>query len=301
MLGVGRRVVVRRPESNPAFTSPDDAVVVHSFRESLELGLDLAVVCNPTSLHVATARQYAAAGIPVLVEKPLAPRLAEAERLAQEADASGASAGMTYCMRYHPAYALARKSICQGKLGTIERASAWFESYLPDWHPWEDYRRSYAALAELGGGVLPTLDHEIDFVHWCFGPPVSSSGISTRSGTLEIDVDDAAQITMNYPGHAVEIRLSLCQPERRRGFEFVGRQAALRFSFDGQRLELYKAGSVAEVLWHEPAFDLNTIYSAMLREALEAIATGLAPPISLAAGVDALRVIEAVRSSGFPA
>jgi predicted dehydrogenase len=289
-LGVHRRFVVRRRESpNPAFLPPEDVIVVHSIRESIASGIDLAVVCNPTSLHVATAREFVAAGIPVLIEKPLAAHFSEADLFVREVNDSGARAGMLYCMRYHPAYALARNYVSQGRLGRIVRAKVWFESYLPDWHPWEDYRESYAARSELGGGVLPTLDHEIDFINWCFGPLAECSGMTTRSGKLDIDVNDTAQLTMHYADHEVEVQLSFAQPARRRGFEFVGCEGTLRFSFEEQRLELAD-GANATLLCHEPDFDLDLMYLALLRGALEAIAEGRPMPIPLDAGLDALRV-----------
>ncbi|HEV3004561.1 MAG TPA: Gfo/Idh/MocA family oxidoreductase, partial [Pirellulales bacterium] len=154
---------------------------------------------------------------------------------------------------------------------------------------------SYAARAELGGGVLPTLDHEIDFINWCFGPPVSISGTSSRSGRLDIDVEDTAHIMMHYPGHAVEIRLSIAERERRRGFEFGGTEGTLRFSFEQQRLDL-SAGASDKLVWHEPEFDLNLIYLAMLRDALEAIMAGRPMPIPIGAGLDALRVASCGRA-----
>jgi predicted dehydrogenase len=241
-------------------------------------------------MHVPTARLFVAAKIPVLIEKPLAGRLSQAEQFARKVELRSANIGMAYCMRYHPAYALAREYLVQGRLGRIGYAQAWFESYLPDWHPWEDYRQGYAARAELGGGVLPTLDHEIDFILWCFGLPADFSTTTSRSGKLDADVDDEAQLTLRYPGHEVEIRLSICQPRRTRGFEFVGDRGSLRFSFEGQCLEFASSEKRADVLWHEPTFDVNVIYEAMLRDALDAIAAGRPLPIPVRAGIDALRI-----------
>ncbi|HWB13720.1 MAG TPA: Gfo/Idh/MocA family oxidoreductase [Pirellulales bacterium] len=291
-LGIRRPIVVRRRESaNPAFIPPDDAVVLHSVDQAIDSGVDLAIVCNPTSLHVATARQFVTAGLPVLIEKPIAARLDEAEPFVRETESAAATAGMAYCMRHHPAYALAQAYLSQARLGHIVHAQAWFESYLPDWHPWEDYRQSYAARADLGGGVLPTLDHEIDFILWCFGLPAGYFTATSRSGTLDADVDDEARVAMRYDGYEVEIRLSICQPQRRRGFEVIGDQGTLRFSFEQQRLELLtRTGAGDKVLWHEPAFDLNLMYEAMLRDVLEAVAAGRPMPIPVRAGLEALRV-----------
>jgi predicted dehydrogenase len=202
-LGVGQRWVVRRPEgSNPAFAPPPGVELVHSDQEVIAAGLDLAIICNPTALHVVTAEKYVAAGIPILVEKPLcAPGQEEAAaRLVTLAHQRGAAAGIAYCLRYHPAYRLAHDIVTSGGLGPLLSAKAWFESYLPDWHPWEDYRQSYAARADLGGGVLPTLDHEIDFMNWCLGDPIEVAGEMRNSGTLGIDVPDTASVFLSYAG-----------------------------------------------------------------------------------------------------
>ncbi|HET6881980.1 MAG TPA: Gfo/Idh/MocA family oxidoreductase [Pirellulales bacterium] len=298
-LGVARRVIVRRQHAaNPAFTSPVDALVVHSVQQSIAAGIDLAIVCNPTSLHIATAREYLASGVAVLVEKPLAGELAEAERFVADAELSGVPAGMAYCLRYHPAYLLAHEYVCRGELGRMERVRAWFESYLPEWHPWEDYRQSYAARAELGGGVLPTLDHEIDFINWCFGPPPTTRGVSSRSGLLDADVDDEATLTMHYGSFESEIRLSLSQRDRRRGFEMVGSEATLSFSFEQQLLRLARRETGREeILWHEPEFDLNRMYLGLLDDALSAVAARRQMPVPLWTGLHALRVAAAVQRS----
>lgn len=291
-LGISRPRIIRRRESaNRVFTPPDDALVLHSVRESIEAGTDLAIVCNPTSQHVATAREFVAARIPVLIEKPLAARLDVAELFVREEESTRANVGMAYCMRYHPAYALAREYLSEGRLGRIVHAKAWFESHLPDWHPWEDYRQSYAARAELGGGVLPTLDHEVDFILWCLGLPADCSTNTSRSGKLDIDVDDEADVNMRYRECEVEIRLSLCQPQRRRGFEFVGDEGTLRFSFERQHLELSSSTrGQNQILWHQPAFDINLMYEAMLRDNLEAVAAGRPLPIGVRDGLEALRI-----------
>lgn len=306
-LGVGRRVIVRRSSgANPAFAPPDDALVVHSVRDSIAAGVDLAIVCNPTSMHVAVARQYLAAGVAVLIEKPLAAEVAEAERFffssfaARKNELSRSerrqNVGMAYCLRYHPAYALAHEYIQRQALGQLQHAHARFESYLPDWHPWEDYRRSYAARHDLGGGVLPTLDHEIDFVHWCLGSPKSVTGVVSRSGLLDADVNDTARLVLQYEGHAAEIVLSIAERERRRDFEFVGNKASLVFSFERQHLRLVDHQRQSEkTLWHQPDYDVNRMYLALLDDALKALEAGEPLPIPVSAGLDALRIAMGAR------
>lgn len=297
-LGVERLTVVRRAfGANPAFQPPPGAAVVHSAAEALSRGLDAAIICNPTSAHASTALEFLAAGAAVLVEKPISHRLDEAEQLAAEARRSGTRAGMAYVMRYHPAYCMTREMVASGKLGRVLYAKAWFEAYLPDWHPWEDYRQGYAARRELGGGALPTLDHEIDFLNWCFGEPDFAAGWTGRSGALEADADDWATLFAHYRGGVVASgAFSLCRRDRSRGFELIGEQASLSFRFETGKLELLH-GAQRQTLWDGAEYDLNEAYLGMLRHYLEALVEGRATPIDLEAGVHALRVAASVQAA----
>lgn len=299
-LGVAQRVVVRRAQgANAAFEPPAGVAVAHSSQEAFALGLDAAIICNPTSLHVETALAYLDAGAAVLVEKPIAHRLDQATELVDAAAHLGVCAGMAYVMRYHPAYRLARNAIAAGRLGRVLYAKVWFEAYLPDWHPWEDYRLGYAARRELGGGALPTLDHELDFLNWCLGTPERAGGLSGRSGALEMDVDDWAALSIRYPGGVTASgTFSLCRRDRSRGFEFVGERATLRFSFEKGRLELLRgAEREAEPLWDDAGYDLNDAYLELLRDFLEALVDPLRPaPVPLEAGLHALRLAAAAEA-----
>jgi predicted dehydrogenase len=309
-LGVSRRVIVRRQSSaNPAFAPPADVRIVHSDRQAIEAGIDLAIVCNPTALHPATAETYLVAGIPVLIEKPLcAPGDEEAAaRLASAAREQGCFAGMAYCLRYHPAYRLAHEIVTSGGLGRLRSARAWFESYLPDWHPWEDYRQSYAARAELGGGVLPTLDHEIDFLNWCLGEPVKITGWQSNSGTLEIEVPDRASLSLTYGGPVTaDVSLSFCRRERSRGFEFLGQDGTLRFDWQQATLQRVAASGACQVLWCEPDYEVNHMYEAGLDDFLHAVVGRIAnqscvqsighAPVPLAAGLATARICHTVKA-----
>jgi predicted dehydrogenase len=300
ILGVTRTSIVRRPTGiNPAFVPPSDVTVVHSVGDALAAGLDLAIVCNPTNLHVQTAREIIAAGVAVLVEKPLSDDLPAAEFLADEVVRTGAWAGMAYSLRYHPAYRLARETLLAGGIGRVAYAKAWFESYLPGWHPWEDYRQSYAARSDLGGGALPTLDHEIDFLNWCLGRPQCAVGMSANSQTLATDADDVATVTARYSsGVLANAVLSLCRREASRGFEFVGSQGTLRMEFEAGRLQLLtEPERQADVLWQKADYDLNVMYLEMLRDVLSTLTFGNPPPVPLQAGLDALRVATGYRAT----
>lgn len=298
-LGITRPLVVRRPRPNPAFAPPSTAEVVGSPRAAIDRGLDWAIVCVPTSLHVETALEFVERGVPVLMEKPVAHRLADAERL-NEVARTQAPVGMAYCLRWHPAYALAQGVIRSGRLGRLWRADAWSLSNLPDWHPWEDYRQSYAARRALGGGVLPTLDHEIDFLLWCLGDPQSVHGRSWRSGLLEIDCDDRAELALDYDGGlTATVTLSMCDPARRRGFRFEGAGGSLSYDFQTECLLFTANGQPPTELFAGSGYDVSQMYRAMLADVLTARRHGHWP-VELAAGLTALRVMSEVQTDSPP-
>jgi predicted dehydrogenase len=223
--------------------------------------------------------------------------------LQQAAQRRGVLVGMAYCLRFHPAYGLARKEILKGQIGRPLAADAWFDSFLPDWHPWEDYRQSYAARRDLGGGVLPTLDHEIDFLNWCFGQPVQVRGFTHRSPFLEADADDLARLDLRYawrPGtggeHEIDARieLSLSRQERRRGFLVRGEDGSIEFDMQDGRLTLYRDRGCQQILWDGRGYDINQMYLDLLSALLRAVSSGLPLPVPLEAGLAALEVMSEV-------
>jgi len=304
-LGVTDVIVVRRPDRpNPAFQPPPAARIVNGNAEAVAAGLDFAIICNPTRLHVDTAAFYLNAGVAVLVEKPISDRVDDARRLVEQQHRGTAAARMAYCMRYHPAYAAARKALCAGTIGRVLYAKAWFETYLPAWHPWEDYRQSYAARKDLGGGALRTNDHEIDFLDWCLVTPRDVMGHSGRSGAIEIDADDHATALIRYQeGPVANVSLSLCRKDRSRGFEFIGDQGALAYDWENLQLRL-KTGkdSDSSVLLDFRGRDFAEMYVDMLKDFLGVVAGGSGNPAlaGLECGLSAIDVCCRAESHTFP-
>ena len=78
------------------------------------------------------------------------------------------------------------------------RLQVHFGEYLPAWHPWEDYRKGYAARADLGGGVVLTQCHSLDYLPWLVGPVEAAWGMAAKLSDLEVDVDDTAEIGLAF-------------------------------------------------------------------------------------------------------
>lgn len=297
-LGVEQMTVVRRPESNSHFQVADGVQVVHSLPDAFAEKPDFAIICNPSHLHAQTAIECLEAGLHVLIEKPLGKEIGPAERkLAEIAQQSDRICAMAYCMRYHPAYQAAYRCIKDGKIGRCLYAKAWFEGYLPDWHPWEDYKQSYAGLKEQGGGVLRTLDHEMDFLNWVLGPAESAFGNAINTGGIGIQADDLAMYLMHHPNNVIsQVTTSFCRKPQSRGFEFVGTDGALGFRMETGVLQ-HSSGPewVARDLLNVNDFDINQMYIDLIEDFFKAILknTGIAP-VELKAGQVSLNLIQMI-------
>lgn len=299
-LGVEQQIVVRRGTNpNPTFQPPPDARVVTSLEEALAQKPDLAIICTPTSLHAPAAIECLTASVPTLVEKPLADCVQSARQVAELAASTGVPAAMAYSLRYHPVYRAARQRLASGVDGTIRYAKAWFETFLPHWHPWEDYRQSYAARLDQGGGAARTLDHEIDFLNWCLGEPRRASGLAIATGALQSDADDVAALTLEYLGPvAAQLLLSLCRRPPARGFEFVSDAGTLVGNFAACTLEFCPPDGPVETVWSQPEYDLNDMYLDMLCDVLNDLIRGSGErnSVPVSAGVMTLQVSEACRT-----
>ena len=176
-----RRGNIEKEETRPLYdrssvtftTDPDELLA----RPEVEL----VSICTPTDTHVTLAEKALAAGKHVLVEKPLALRVVDAERLAAKAREAGRVCMPAMCMRFWPGWDWLRETVREGTYGPVRSAVFRRVGAPPSWSP--DF---YANAARTGGALFDLHVHDADFVRHCFGPPtaVSSTGTLDHATTL---------------------------------------------------------------------------------------------------------------------
>jgi predicted dehydrogenase len=253
------------------------------------------LVCTPPASHLAIAEQALAAGAHVFCEKPLAPSLDGVDRLLAQVDRSGRVLMMGMCYRFHPVIRRLREHVAAGSVGRLLAAHLWAGQYLPDWHPWADYRREYSAQRRLGGGVLLDSIHSLDTVRWALGEPVEVTGMLGKVSDLEIDTEDVAVAVLRLAsGALVEVHVDYLQRHGQSRTEVVGSDGNL--VVEGGGLRWRRTGDTA---WTEERFDadVNAMYSAELREFVECATTGRQPVACGREGRATLALAAAVRES----
>ena len=96
--------------------------------------------------------------------------------------------------RYTPTIMKVKELLETGLIGKVLSVRGEFSEYLPDWHPWEDYRSFYMAEKSQGGGSILDQSHIMDLIHYLFGGFKSVYAINTRISSLEINADDIAEM-----------------------------------------------------------------------------------------------------------
>lgn len=162
-------ILLYRVRNAPLKNSGRTYPTYNVLEEALGQGPSVALICNPTHLHVPTALRCAAAGCHLFIEKPLSHILDGIDELRQTLKSTGKHTMVGYMMRFHPCLLKAKDWMETGRIGRPVYARTQWGEYLPDWHPHEDYRASYAAQRSMGGGPALTLSHELDLLLWLFG------------------------------------------------------------------------------------------------------------------------------------
>lgn len=244
------------------------------------------VIATPTSAHLEGLLWAVDRGVHAFVEKPLASSSAGlAEQLAA-AEHAGLTVAVGYNLRFHPAVEVIANAVRGGRIGRVLSVRAEVGQYLPDWHPDEDYRGSYAARSELGGGALLTLSHELDCVRWIAGEVEDVRGLAARVSSLELDVDDVAELVCRHVAGAISsIHMDLLDRNYNRRSRWVGESGTIDWEWGGP-VRLVPEG---EVLWMHEEGALEASYVSELRDFTGAVADGRAARCS---GWDGLRTLE---------
>ncbi|MFH5822769.1 Gfo/Idh/MocA family protein [Georgenia sp. AZ-5] len=166
---------------------------------------DVAHVCTPHHQHVPVALDLLDAGVHVLIEKPLAHTLEDAQRLVEAAEHSSARIGVCFQNRYNATSQAARQLIDSGQLGAVLGATAtvmWTRT--PDYYRAKPWRGKWRTAG--GGLLINQAIHTLDLVQWLVGDVVEVSGhAATRLYGDVIEVEDTAEMLLTHHGGARSI------------------------------------------------------------------------------------------------
>lgn len=271
--------------------------------------LDLVVVATPNRSHVPLAGQALAAGLAVVVDKPLAPTAAEARALIEAARRCGRLLTVFQNRRWDGDFLTVRRLLREGRLGAVHRFESRFERWRPV--PKPGWRQDPAP--EAAGGVLYDLgSHLIDQARVLFGAIESvyaELDCWSPGGTVE---DDAFVALTHVSGVRSQLWMSAVAAQAGPRFRVLGSGGAYaKFGLDGQE-EALRAGAQPDRpdwgveprgAWGrlgtdeaaQPVPGEAGAYPRFYRDLVHALREGGAPPVDPADALAGLEVIEAAR------
>ncbi len=260
-------------------------------------GLDGVVVGSPTAFHPAQTISALEAGLPVLLEKPVAKTAAEAHAMREAERRTGVPVLLGYTWRWWPPLARVRALLGDSAVGTLRHVQFHMSAHLADWHPWEPYQEFFMASAAQGGGALLDESHWIDLMIWLFGMPAELSGRVERISDLSIETDDNVDALAVYPdGLRVSLHLDLYGRPHEKYIRFIGEGGTLLWSADPNRLAI---GRQSAHVWEAEdfTFERNEMFMAVAREYLDVVTRRVSPSCTLTDGIKVMELIEAIRES----
>jgi predicted dehydrogenase len=216
--------------------------VFKSLEKSLDEKPDIGFITNETSLHVPTCIKLASRGIDLFIEKPLSNSDKEIKKMLKIVKNKKIVTLIGCNLRFNPFIQKIKELISTNQIGRIISIQVNCGTFLPDWHPYEDYRFSYAARKELGGGVILTVIHEIDYLYWFFGDVKEIFSISGKFSDLSLNVEDLSASLLRFKNNIIaELHLDYFQRPDSRSCKIIGTKGVIQWDEESNLVKLYNA------------------------------------------------------------
>ena len=314
LLGDDAEILAYRSRGQSPVLNPDMTVRpgadlettynIHSFTnldDALAERPDAVFVTNPNTLHVPVALAAARAGCHLFIEKPLSHSLDGVDELIELVDRKGLVALVACQFRFHPGLRLAKSLIDEGRLGQLAAVHIVNGEYLPDWHPYEDYRGTHPARRDLGGGCLRIQTHEFDYALWLFGMPKRVYAVGGHLSRLEVDVEDSVSVLMecHHEGRPLPIHIHLDYLQRppQRICEVVGDAGKVRYDYYADQVEFCDTATSTVQIHRFEGFDRNQMFLDELQHFLACLRGEEQPIVDLREGVRSLKISLAADAS----
>lgn len=260
---------------------------------------DAVIISNPTALHLDVAIPAAKAGCDLLMEKPISHNFERVDEFQKVVEQNKVNVLVGFQFRFHPTLRKIAQWLAEGRIGQPVSVNVHWGEYLPGWHPWEDFRKSYSARADLGGGVVNTLTHPIDYLHWLMGEADELAAMTANQSELGLEVEDTAAIMVRYSSGALgTIHLDYVQRPPRHALEIVGNCGTIGWENSTGVARLYRA---EYKLWEEvlpPAdFERNQLFLDEMSHFIQVAGGKESPCCTLQDGITALKMTDAIYRS----
>ena len=247
----------------------DGAKNYYNLQNALKEKPDIAFITTPTSLHIKYATKCAKAGCHLFIEKPLSHNQKDIKELINIVKKNNLITLMGCNMRFNPVIKKLKEKIYELDLKNIYSYRINCGSHLPDWRPNRDYKKTYSAKKEMGGGVILDLIHEIDYAYWLFGEIENLKSYSDHISNLKINTEDFAEIILKNKNNIIgNIHLNYYRLNAKRYIEIIAKDLLIEADLLNGKLNInYKNKNVT----YDFDFKRNYMYEKQMKYFLNCI------------------------------
>jgi predicted dehydrogenase len=267
---IGKQKKISLLKSDKFGIAPNEIEIPHGkylkFFNSLDQCLaekpDIGFITNETRYHVPTTMKLIGAGLDLFIEKPVSDSMIGLEKISKMIKQKRLITQIGCNFRFHPCIKKIRHLVQTKSIGRVISVQLEHGSYLPDYHPWEDYQYSYSAQKKLGGGVILSQIHDLDYLYWIFGDVNEVFAISGKFSDLQTDTEDFATITLRFKNNIIgHIHLDWFQRPYFRSCKIKGTDGMIYWDSDSNRVKLFNSKENKwNIILNAKNYQKNTMY-----------------------------------------
>ncbi|MBI2358173.1 MAG: Gfo/Idh/MocA family oxidoreductase [Deltaproteobacteria bacterium] len=220
------------------------------FDEAMAADPDVMIISTPPDLHMPYARIAAMNGKHFFTEASVVDNeMDEVITLCSGKDIVGVP---SCTMRFNSSVRVIRDLVCSGSVGSILAFTHHFGQYLPDWHPWEDYRSFYVAKRETGA-CREIVPFELVWLTWILGDVEKISCFKEKLSTLDLDIDDVYQVLLRFKHGALgSLLVDVISRVAYRSARFISETAVIEWVSSEKRVRVFQLEKGWWDEYHEP-------------------------------------------------
>lgn len=220
-------------------TIPEGINQIYYENEDIPTDYDIIFVTNPTNLHYDTVKKFSNHTKHMFIEKPVFDSL---EVNLSDLNLKTGHVYYVACpLRYTNVIQYIKNKV---NLNDVYSVRSICSSYLPEWRKGVDYRETYSAHKNQGGGVSIDLIHEWDYLMYLFGTPKQVYNLRGTFSNLEIDSDDLSVYIAKYPKLLMELHLDYFGRKNMREIQLFTKDDTIIADLTNSKIEFLKSNEI---------------------------------------------------------
>ena len=238
--------------------------------------IDIAFICTPSKFHVSEAIKLLKKNVHIFIEKPLGSSLKNINKLKKIIfNKPNIKTMMGFQLKFNPLILKLKQLIEINSIGKIYNIFIHHGEHINDFHPYEDYKVSYAAKKSLGGGVILTQIHEIDYLLFLFKKYKIKilDTFPSKISNLKIDVEDSLNANLKLEKKKNQkifcsLHLNYFERPKKREIKLIGEKGKIDCDLVKNEIKIFKGKNLKTIKYK---INRNEIFKNQIRYFLKCV------------------------------